>query len=146
MTDRRVFHLVHDTARQRAAEHCMRAPEGYMVVVSEPTKRRIQEERYHAMIGDIARQCTHVGRQWDAESWKRILVDEFAEQMRAAGSPLHHDGASAVTPSIDGRRVVQLGLQTRVFYVKEAAAFIEFLFSFGADRDVMWSEPVEVHA
>lgn len=135
---RQVFFLVHDTARARAGAAVETAPDGYMVVLSEATKKRAQEEKYHAMIGDIAAQIEHLGRKWDADDMKRLLVDEFAEQMRQAGSPLHHD--SRVTPSLDGRRIVQLGIQTREFFVKEAAQFIEFLYSVGAERDVRWSE------
>jgi len=70
---------------------------------------------------------------------KRLLIDEFAEEMRLAGTPLHHDGR--VTPSLDGRRIVQLGIQSRDFYVKEASQFIEYLYAVGAERNVVWSEP-----
>lgn len=135
---KRTFVLSHDIARVRAAQCCMDAPDGWMVVVSEPAKKRVQEEKYHAMIGDIARQVEHIGRKWDADDMKRLLIDEFADEMRAAGTPLHNDGR--VVPSFDGRRIVQLGVQSRDFYVKEAAAFIEFLYAFGAARDVQWSE------
>lgn len=138
---RRTFVLVHDQARNNAARAIVEAPAGWMVVVSEPVKKRIQEEKYHAMIGDIARQVEHIGRKWDADDMKRLLIDEFADEMRAAGTPLHHDGR--IVPSFDGRRIVQLGVQSRDFYVKEAAAFIEFLYAFGAARDVVWSEPVQ---
>jgi hypothetical protein len=136
---RRPFFLIHDQARNNAARYCMEAPTGWMVVFSEPVKKRAQEEKYHAMIGDIARQIEHIGRKWDADDMKRLLIDEFADEMRAAGTPLHHDGR--VIPSLDGRRIVQLGIQSRDFYVKEAAAFIEFLYAFGAARNVQWSEP-----
>lgn len=138
---KRTFILAHAQARANAARFCMEAPAGWMVVISEPTKKRAQEERYHAMIADIARQVEHIGRKWDADDMKRLLIDEFADEMRAAGSPLHHDGR--VIPSFDGRRIVQLGVQSRDFYVKEAAAFIEFLYAFGAARDVAWSEPAQ---
>lgn len=136
---RRTFFLAHSEARRRASLAVQEAPDGYMVVVSEPTKRRIQEEKYHAMIGDIAEQVEHIGRRWHEDDMKRLLVDEFAEEMRLAGTPLHHD--SRVTPSLDGKRIVQLGIQTREFYVKEASDFIEWLYAFGADRGVKWSEP-----
>lgn len=137
--NKRPFFLVHDQARQGAADFALRgAPDGWMVVFSEPTKRRIQEEKYHAMIGEIAEQVEHIGRKWDLDDMKRLLVDEFADEMRSAGTPLHHD--SRVTPSFDGRRIVQLGIQTRDFYVKEAAQFIEFLNAFGAMRGVVFSK------
>ena len=131
-------------ARARAKNAINDAPDGHMVTINEPTKRRVQEEKYHAMIGDISKQCEHIGRKWDQDDMKRLLVDEFAEEMRLAGTPLHHD--SRVTPSLDGKRIVQLGIQTRDFYVKEAAQFIEYLYAFGADRDVEWSEPMAVEA
>jgi hypothetical protein len=133
------FVLAHQRARENAAAYCMTAPDGQVVRFSDPEKSRDQEQRYHAMIGDIARQIEHIGRKWDADDMKRLLIDEFADEMRAAGTPLHHDGR--VIPSLDGRRIVQLGIQSRDFYVKEAAAFIEFLYAFGAARNVQWSEP-----
>lgn len=126
-------------SRRLCAEHVMQAPDGHWVTFSEPKKKREQEEKYHAMIGDIARQTTYAGTQWHANDMKRILVDEFAEEMRIAGTPLHHDGR--LIPSENGRRVIQLGIQTRDLWVKEAAQFIEFLYAFGAERGVCWSEP-----
>ena len=113
--------------------------DGWNVDITEPKKKREQEEKYHAMISDIAKQVEHIGRKWDPDDMKRLLVDEFADEMRLAGMPLHHDGR--VAPSFDGRRIVQLGMQTRDFYVKEASQFIEFLYAFGEQRDVKWSEP-----
>lgn len=137
-SQRRPFFLVHDQARRNAAAFCMEAPAGWMVVFSEPVKKRAQEEKYHAMIGEIAAQVEHIGRKWDAESMKRLLLDEFADEMRAAGTPLNGDGS--VVPSLDGRRIVQLGIQSRNFTVKEAAQFIEFLTAFGAARGVVFQE------
>lgn len=141
----KLFRLVDAKVRQRAADFILReAPEGWTVRVSEPQKKREQEEKYHAMIGDIARQTTYAGRRWDADDMKRILVDEFADEMRQAGTPLHHD--SRLIPSENGRRVIQLGIQTREFYVREAAQFIEFLYAYGAERDVRWTEPAREYA
>jgi hypothetical protein len=135
----KIFFLVHAEARKRCAEFALReAPDGWRVAFSEPAKKREQEEKYHAQIGDIARQIEHLGRKWDADDMKRLLIDEFAEEMRLAGMPLHHD--SRVTPSLDGKRIVQLGLQSREFWVKEAAQFIEYLYKVGAERGVLWSD------
>ncbi len=140
MTGKQTFILAHSTARNRAMHAIAHAPDGYMVAITEPVRKDIQNARYHAMIGDISKQCTHIGRKWDLESFKRLLVDEFADEMRAAGTPLHHDGQ--VIPSLDGRRVVQLGIQTREFRVREAAQFIEFLIAYGAHHGVVWTEPM----
>lgn len=138
---KRVFCLKDKSIRQRCAEYALTAAmDGDMAVFSEPTKKRVQEEKYHAQIGDIAEQTTYAGKKWDADDMKRILVDEFADEMRNLGTPLHGDGR--LIPSENGRRVIQLGVQTRDFYVKEASAFIEWLYAYGAQRDVIWSEPI----
>ena len=133
------FCLVHDTARRHAAQACMSSPDGHTVTIQEPTKRRIQEEKYHAMLSDIAKQATYAGHAWDAEDTKRILIDEFADEMRMAGTPLHND--SRIIPSENGLRIIQLNIRSSDFWVKEASQFVEFLYAWGADRGVQWTEP-----
>jgi NinB protein len=139
MTDRQRFVLAHATARQMASRACIQAPDGYVVKVEPPAKSRDQEEKYHAMLGDIAKQVRIYGREWDREDLKRLLVDQFVRDMKEAGTPLSKQGA--VVPSLDGSGVVQLGVQTRRFLKKEAIAFIDWLYAFGAENGVLWSEP-----
>jgi hypothetical protein len=115
------------------------SPLGHVMVIREPAKSRDQEERYHAMIGDIADQTEYAGKRWARDDMKRIMIDEFADEMRKAGTPLHHDGR--LIPSEDGTRVIQLGVQSSKFYVGEASQFISFLFAWGDNRGVVWSDP-----
>lgn len=137
--DKRTFFLIDETRRQRCAQWVMReAPAGWRVQGTPPNRKTAQNDKFHAQIGDIAKQTTYAGRKWAVDDMKRILVDEFAEEMRLAGTPLHHDGR--LIPSENGRRVIQLGIQTRDFYVAEAAQFIEFLYAWGAARDVQWGD------
>jgi len=142
MSDTVTFCTVHDNARRSIANYAWMAPHGWVCTFSPPKKKRIQEEKYHAMCGDISRQVEHIGRKWDLDDMKRILVDEFAHEMRLAGTPLHHD--SRITVSLDGQRTVQLGIQTREFRIKEAAQFIEFLYAFGAQHNIEWTESDKV--
>jgi hypothetical protein len=129
-------------ARQAIKRKADEVPEGWVATFSEPVKKRDQEEKYHAQIGDISKQCLFMGKRWSREDWKRLLIDAFAQAMREVGTPLHHDGR--VVPSLDHERVVQLGIQSRDFRVKEAAAFIEYLYAWGADQPVpvVWTDPV----
>lgn len=138
MNDKRVYYLVHDNARKMAAAQCMTAPDGYVCRIEQPIKSRLQEEKYHAMIGDIAKCVPFMGKMVHKDDWKRLLVDAFAKVMRDAGTPLHHDGR--VIPSLDGERVVQLGIQTKDFRVREASEFVEYLYAFGAENNVVWTE------
>lgn len=138
------FILSHATARNRAQAFITAAPDGWVVTVSEPVRELPANARMHAMLADIARQCTHAGETkpgelFDAEDWKRICVYAFAKYMRLLGEPLAGD--SRACPALDGEGVVTLGLQTRKFSKREMANFTEFLFAFGADRGVVWSDP-----
>jgi hypothetical protein len=45
--------------------------------IKEISKTREQERLYHVMIGEIAKQAQHMGAKWDAETWKRLLVENM---------------------------------------------------------------------
>ena len=96
-------------------------------------KSRDQEEKYHAMIGEIAKQASHLGAKWDIEDWKRLLVDQFIKDMNGLA-------ASKIIPSLDGTGIVQLGFQTRKFTKEQASEFVEFLHAWGAQHGITYSE------
>lgn len=136
--DRQIFFLNGPAIRRNAAKACEYAPEGYRVEIKPAGKTRDQEEKYHAMLGDIAKQHTFMGRHLDTDSWKRLLVDAFAKVKRAEGDPL--PGMGEIVPSLDGAGIVQLGFQTRRFTKKQAAEFVEFLYAWGDENGISWSE------
>ena len=140
---RHTYIMAHVEARRNAVKAVETAPDGWMVQISEPDKKRIQEEKYHAMLNDIAKQCFYNGRKLDAESWKRLLVESVVfilrEEARGPGKPDPFPHGGAVLPSLDGMRIVQVEVLTRHFKVNQASQFIEYLYAFGAERDVRWS-------
>ncbi len=91
-------------------------------------KSREQEEKYHAMIGEIAKQAQHMGAKWIAEDWKRLLVDQFCKDIGLTGSK--------VIPNLSGDGIVQLGFQTRNFTKEQASEFVEWLHSWGANNGI----------
>ena len=95
-------------------------------------KSRDQEEKYHAMIGEIAKQASHMGSKWDAESWKRLLVDQFCKDSGIK--------TSVVIPNLSGDGIVQLGFQTRKFTKEQASEFVEWLHAWGAQHGITYSE------
>jgi len=95
-------------------------------------KSREQEEKYHAMIGEIAKQAQHLGAKWDAEDWKRLLVDQY---LRDVGMY-----SSKVLPNLDNTGIVQLGFQTRNFTKEQASEFVEWLHSWGANNGITFEE------
>lgn len=109
-----------------------------------PKKSREQEEKYHAMIGDIARQFEHCGKTWSAEDMKRLLVDQFRrDTFKDPDIAQLWQSVDQVemAPSLDGSGVVVFGVQTRRFPVKLAAIFIEWLYAFGSELNIQWSQP-----
>lgn len=95
-------------------------------------KSREQEEKYHAMIGEIAKQAQHLGAKWIAEDWKRLLVDQFCKDTGLTGSK--------VIPNLSGDGIVQLGFQTRNFTKEQASEFVEWLYSWGANNGITFEE------
>ena len=92
-------------------------------------KSRDQEQKYHAMISEIATQAEHMGSKWDAESWKRLLVDQFCKDIGLK--------TGGVIPNLSGDGIVQLGYQTRKFTKEEASEFVEWLYAWSADNGVL---------
>lgn len=144
MTDSRLIILRGDIQRQRAKQAIDESPVDYVVKIAPPAKSRDQEEKYHAMIRDIAKHCTFMGEKLDSEDWKRLLVDAFVRVMRdqamVEGKPDPFSGQGRVMPNLDGTGFVQLGVQTRKFRKAVACEFIEYLYSYGCDNLVPWSD------
>jgi hypothetical protein len=100
--------------------------------IKAESKSRDQEEKYHAMLGEIATQAQHLGAKWSTEDWKRLLVDLFAKETGLQGGK--------IIPSLDGQGIVQLGLQTRNFTKEQAMEFITFLEAWGANNGIFFKE------
>ena len=137
--------LTGQAARQAACRHILAAPDGDVVSIGKPVKRREQEEKYHAMIGDIAKQCKFFGAKLDEEDCKRVMIDAFVRVMRenakAEGKPDPFPQHGMMIPSLNGEGVVQLGVQSRNFLVDQASLFIEYLFAFGSEQNVKFTKP-----
>jgi hypothetical protein len=100
--------------------------------IKESGKSRDQEEKYHAMIGEIAKQAEHFGSRWDAESWKRLLVDQFCKDIGIK--------TGVVIPNLSGDGIVQLGMQTRKFTKEQASEFVEWLNAWGAEHGITYTQ------
>jgi len=101
--------------------------------VTEEHRSDPQNKKFHAIIGQIAKQAEHAGSKWDVEAWKRLLVDQWAKDSgRSRGD---------VVASLGGGDVIQLGIQTRKFTKAEGADFIEWLLMWSATNGIDIKEP-----
>lgn len=108
--------------------------DGHRLVMSitSESKTRDQEKKYHAMVGDIAQQAHHLGASWEADDWKRLLIDKFARETgRTHGK---------VIPNLDSNGVVEVGVLSRKFSRKDGAEFIEWLYAWGSENGCEFTE------
>lgn len=103
--------------------------------IKAESKSRDQEQKYHAMLGEIAEQASHLGAKWSTEDWKRLLVDLFVKETGLQGGK--------IIPSLDSTGIVQLGLQTRNFTKEQAMEFITFLEAWGASNGIIFKNTAQ---
>lgn len=94
----------------------------------QTTRTLEQNELFHALCGDIAKQKMWAGQWIDTEGWKRLLVDSWA---RTEGKI-----QGRVVPSLDGQSIVNLGIQTRNMRVSDMADLIAFAEVYAIDNEV----------
>ena len=107
---------------------------GHRMVLSlaPASKSREQEEKYHAMIGEVAKQAQHLGSSWGAEDWKRLLLDKFARETdRTHGK---------IIPNLDKTGVVEVGIQSRKFSKADASEFVEWLHAWGSENGIVYAD------
>ncbi len=132
MTDRRIFVLSHSEARRRAMACVADAPEGYRVEVREPKRTDGQNERFHAICGDIAKSgLMWAGKPRTAVQWKGLLVSGHAV---ATG-----EGAEMM-PGLEGE-FVNLRESTALMSVKRGSSLIEYATAFALNNSVRLNDP-----
>ena len=136
----RVFHVKPDRLREAFSaayrEGQQRAGGGeFDLVLRDPQRGMTQNQKFHAMIGDIHRQCF---RAYSDEGVKAVLVNQFAQEMAEAGEPLSHPGEKVWDWKT--QEPVYVRPTTTKFTKRECAAFIEYLYATGTDLGVAWSE------
>jgi len=129
MSDKRIYFLVHSTARKLAAAQVMLAPDGFVVEIKPPTRSLEQNARLWSMLNEIAAQVEWYGRKLDSESWKHI----FSSSLRKMD----------VVPNLDGTGFVALGLSTSKMSKRELSDLMELISAFGAEHDVKFSDGVQ---
>jgi hypothetical protein len=96
--------------------------------VKRSTRSSDQNAMFHSLIDLVAKQMKAAGSAWSSDDWKRLLIDQWAHETgRKIGK---------VAPSLDGERVVQLGLQSHKFTVDEGSEFIEWLMAWMAEKGI----------
>lgn len=132
MSESRRFVLVHNTARQRAAEAVLSAPEGWEVVIKEPTRNSDQNAKFHAICGDLEKsRLPWAGKPRVLGQWKVLLVSGHAVAT--------NEGAEMV-PGLEGE-FVNLRESTALMSVRRSASLITYSLAYCDMNNVRLSEP-----
>lgn len=129
MSEKRIIRLV-PASRHAALEAVRNAPDEYVVTIQPPKRSMVQNAKMWAMLGDIAKQVVWYGLTLSSDDWKDVLSASLRKEIRTV-------------PNIDGNGLVVLGMRTSQMSVGEMNELIEFMYSFGAGKEVKWSEPQE---
>src|SRR6185295_1210871 len=121
MNGKRVFILAHDIARSRAVQAVIDAPAGHKVTLAEPTRTDGQNARFHAMCGDIARQCEWFGKKRNPKQWKVLLVSGHAVATKEEAE---------MVPGLEGE-YVNLRESTAQMSIRRGASLIEYTRAYG---------------
>ena len=129
---KKVIKIIGEPQRQRAIELIRMLPMDVVHTVKieeyKATRNLHQNAKLYAMLTDISNQVVWYGQKLTKEEWKDIFTSAMKKLK--------------VVPGIDGGFVV-IGAHTSKMSIAEMAELIEFMYAFGAQHNVVWSEPVE---
>jgi len=129
---KRTFFLAHTEARQGVAKFAMCAPDGLMVVFSEPTRNSDQNAKFHAICSDIAKSGMEwAGKKRTAAQWKVLLVSGHAVATKAEFE---------MVPGLE-HEFVNLRESTALMSVKRSASLITYSLAFADLNGIELSEP-----
>lgn len=119
-----------DLDRRKAAGWCQKAPSGTRVEFKASKRTLPQNDRMWAMLTDVANQKEHCGRKYTPDQWKILM-------MHACGREVQF------IPALDGKTFLPWGQSSSDLSKDEMSELIEFLFQWGAENGVVWSDPSE---
>ena len=122
-----------DLDRRKAAGWCQKAP-AFTRIEFKASKRTLpQNDRMWAMLTDVANQKEHCGRKYTPDQWKILM-------MHACGREVQF------IPALDGKTFLPWGQSSSDLSKGEMSELIEFLFHWGAENGVVWSDPTQERA
>ena len=115
-----------------------------LMTLQRPRRNTLTNAKLHAMIEDIRQQCVikigvHVlDKSRELEVWKSLLVRWFDLELNEMGEPLKK-GGRRIFDMMYGEWVY-MRPSTTDFNQSEAGKFIEFLYAFGVEHGVKFTE------
>ncbi len=116
--------------RERVARWAEQAPFGTRVEFKETKRSLPQNDKFWAMLTDIATQKEHCGRKYTPDTWKCLLMHAWGREVK-------------FIPALDGEGVVPMVYRSSDLSKAEMTELIEFLFAWGAQNGVVFHDDEE---
>lgn len=120
--------ILNSFTRARAIEALRAAPDGHVVRISEPTRSLDQNAKLWPMLTDVSKQVDWYSHKLTPDEWKDVFSSAIVK--------------AKVVPGLDGGFVV-CGQRTSQMSKAMFSELIELMYAFGAEHDVVWSEPAQ---
>lgn len=125
--NRAVIAIVSNSDRDRAAKWSKQAPTGTRIEFKQVKRSLPQNDRFWAMLTDVATQKLHCGRKYTPDQWKVLF-------MHACGREVQF------IPALDNSTFIPWGQSSSDLSKQEMTDLIEFIFSWGAEHGVVFHE------
>jgi hypothetical protein len=133
---RRSFVIISEAVRERAIEWLRQLPLKSVVRTDDkPTRSGAQNDRFHAMLDDVAAQIMwrdvfQRPIKMTRENWKRFFLQMFKRE-------------TLIVPNEDNSGFYDLGVRSSELSVSEMSDCMELIAAFGAERGVKFKETVD---
>ena len=130
---RGALRIIRGHTRERISREVLSLPDGFEVVIREPTRSTAQNARLWAMLSDVANAAPE-GRKHSPEAWKCLF-------MHALGHETRFEMGLNNEP-------FPVGFRSSRLRVAEMADLITFIAEYGDRHGVQWTEkhPDEIMA
>jgi hypothetical protein len=133
---RRSFVIISEAVRERAIEWLRQLPLKSVVRTDDkPTRSGAQNDRFHAMLDDVAEQIMWKDVfqrpiKMTRENWKRFFLQMFKRE-------------TLIVPNEDGTGFYDLGVRSSELSVSEMSDCMELIAAFGIQRGVKFKEAAD---
>lgn len=124
---RYAFTLRSAADRTRALATVTAAPDGSRVEIKAAKRSLPQNDRFWAMLTDVAQQLPWHGIKLRPDDWKYLFLDALKRELR-------------MVPNLDGTGFVNLGRSSSDLTMHEMTDLIELIFKFGAEHGVKFQD------
>lgn len=116
-----------NATREKAIRWIRTAPINTRVEFREPKRSLPQNDRFWAMLTDVAQQATHSGRKYTADQWKVIFLHALGREAQ-------------FVPALEGGGFIPLGQSSSDLSKAEMSAAIDYIQAWGASNGVVFND------